>query len=251
MPTVYFISDFHLFSDVNANSSSLDREKKIVLWLESISHDTGILHLVGDIFDYWFEYKTVVPKGGVRLLGKLATMHDNGWEIHYHVGNHDMWVGSYIKDEIGLIIHTEPLLIQYGNKKFFIAHGDGLGSGDIKYKIIRFLLRSKFNQFLFARIHPNLGLYIMKASSLASRKAHNEKPTMDNLNEERLYKFANDHSKLHNVDFYVFGHRHLPSTILLENNSSFYICLGDWLKFCTYGIYAEENGGFELKSYAI
>ena len=166
---IYFISDFHL--GVPDYERSLDREKKIVRWLEFIKTDAAELYLLGDVFDFWFEYKHAVPRGYVRLLGKLAELSDSGIKIHYFTGNHDMWVFDYIPKEIGATLYREPVIRTYGEKKFFIGHGDGLGPGDHGYKFIKKIFASKTCQWLFARFHPNFGTWLANYFSRKSRIA--------------------------------------------------------------------------------
>jgi UDP-2,3-diacylglucosamine hydrolase len=166
---IYFISDFHL--GVPDQQRSLEREKKIVRWLEQIKADAAILYLMGDVFDYWFEYKHAVPKGYVRLLGKLAELADSGIEMHYFTGNHDMWAFDYLPQEIGLHLHREPIQKEYNLKKFYLGHGDGLGPGDHGYKFIKKVFANPVSQWLFARLHPNAGISLMRYFSQKSRIA--------------------------------------------------------------------------------
>lgn len=243
MRQVYFASDFHLGLDIKGQSS-LERENKIINWLDSIRQTPGILHLVGDIFDYWFEYKQVVPKGYHHLFSVLSKMNDEGWEINYHTGNHDMWVGKYFEQLFGAIIHRNPITIEYGSKSFYIGHGDGLGAGDYGYKLIKKIFASKLNQWLFTRIHPNLGISIMKYISKKSRLVDREVEEMNENSKEILLEFARADCKKNNHDYYIFGHRHYPSMIQLENKHSYYINLGDWLHFNTYLVY--DNGSINL-----
>ncbi|NNF35008.1 MAG: UDP-2,3-diacylglucosamine diphosphatase, partial [Saprospiraceae bacterium] len=163
----YFASDFHLGLDVSI--SSLEREKKIVRWMDGIKNDAKAIYLVGDVFDYWFEYGTVIPKGYTRLLGKLAELRDIGIPIYFFIGNHDMWMFRYLDEEMGIPIYRQPIQREIDGKKFFIGHGDGLGPGDHGYKFIKSIFSNRFCQWLFARIHPNLGIRIMKYVSGRSR----------------------------------------------------------------------------------
>lgn len=164
---IYFASDFHLGAP--NWTSSLIREKKIIAWLNEIEKDAAEIYFVGDVFDFWFEYKEVVPKGYVRLLGKLANLNDAGVKLHFFIGNHDMWLFDYLEKEIGAKIYKQPLLRKINEKIFFIGHGDGLGPGDFKYKMIKKIFRSKLCQWAFARIHPNFGIGIAKYFSKRSR----------------------------------------------------------------------------------
>ena len=232
---IYFISDFHL--GVPNDKDSRKREDKIVAWLNSISHDVQILYLMGDVFDYWFEYKEVVPRGYVRLLGKLAELSDAGVEMHYFTGNHDMWVFDYLPKEIGLQIHRNPIQKEYNGKKFFLGHGDGLGPGDFGYKFIKKVFANKLSQWLFARVHPNTGIGLMKFFSRKSRIATG---TSDDVylgdDKEWLMIFSREVLQKEHYDYFIFGHRHLPLDKQL-NDQSRYINLGEWINHFTYAVF--------------
>ena len=165
---IYFASDFHL--GMPTLEESIIREKKIVSWLDSIKLDAKSIYLIGDIFDFWFEYKKVVPKGFVRFLAKLADLTEKGIDIHYMVGNHDMWMHDYLEQEIGLKVHFQEFIIEQDHKLIFIGHGDGLGKGDYKYKILKSLFTSNLCKWLFSRLHPNFGIRLGQAWSNKSRK---------------------------------------------------------------------------------
>jgi UDP-2,3-diacylglucosamine hydrolase len=232
---IYFISDFHL--GVPDRASSLAREKKIVRWLEMIRKDVQILYLMGDVFDYWFEYSHAVPKGYVRLLGKLAELSDAGVEIHYFTGNHDMWVFDYLPQEIGLQLHREPIQREYNGLKFYLGHGDGLGPGDHGYKFIKKVFSNSASQWLFARIHPNSGIRLMQYFSKKSRIAtggSDEKFLGED--KEWLILYTKEVLKKEHFDYFIFGHRHLPLDIRL-NEKSRYINLGEWINHHTYGVF--------------
>jgi UDP-2,3-diacylglucosamine hydrolase len=231
----YFASDFHL--GIDGQLSSPEREKQIVRWLEAIRHDAAEIFLVGDIFDYWFEYKHVIPKGFTRLIGKLSELCDQGIPISFFTGNHDMWMFSYFHDELGIPIHRAPIHREIKGKKFIIGHGDGLGPGDHGYKFIKSVFSNKLCQWLFARIHPNLGISIMKYWSGKSRAATQEENRFLGKDKEWLVLFSEGTLKEEEIDYFVFGHRHLPIDYLLSNGSSRYINLGDWLKFNSYAVY--------------
>ena len=237
---IYFISDFHL--GVPNDKDSRKREDKIVAWLNSISHDVQILYLMGDVFDYWFEYKEVVPRGYVRLLGKLAELSDAGVELHYFTGNHDMWVFDYLPKEIGLQIHRAPIQKEYNGKKFFLGHGDGLGPGDFGYKFIKKVFANKLAQWLFARVHPNTGIGLMKFFSRRSRIATG---TSDDIylgdDKEWLMIFSREVLQQEHYDYFIFGHRHMPLDKQLSEKSR-YINLGEWINHFTYA----EFDGTEL-----
>jgi len=242
---IYFISDFHL--GVPNDADSRKREDKIVAWLNSIRNDVQILFLMGDVFDYWFEYKEVVPRGYVRLLGKLAELSDAGVEMHYFTGNHDMWVFDYLPKEIGLQIHRAPIQKEYNGKKFFLGHGDGLGPGDYGYKFIKKVFANKLAQWLFARIHPNTGIGLMKFFSRRSRIATG---TSDDVylgdDKEWLMIFSREVLQKEHYDYFIFGHRHMPLDKSLSDKSR-YINLGEWINHFTYAVYDGEE--LQLKKY--
>lgn len=242
---IYFISDFHL--GVPNDTDSRKREDKIVAWLNSISNDVEILYLMGDVFDYWFEYKEVVPRGYVRLLGKLAELSDVGVEMHYFTGNHDMWVFDYLPKEIGLQIHRAPIQMEYNGKKFFLGHGDGLGPGDYGYKFIKRVFANKLAQWLFARIHPNTGIGLMKFFSRRSRIATG---TSDDFylgdDKEWLMIYSREVLQTEHYDYFIFGHRHMPLDKALSDKSR-YINLGEWINHFTYAVYDGQE--LQLKKF--
>jgi UDP-2,3-diacylglucosamine hydrolase len=164
---IYFASDFHL--GVPDYESSLDREKRVVAWLDMVSADAAEIFLMGDVFDFWFEYKTVVPRGFVRILGKIAEITDRGIPVHYFTGNHDMWVFDYLPKETGVTLHKSTISREWNGKKFLLGHGDGLGPGDQGYKFIKRVFASPLTQWLFARLHPNIGIGIAQYWSRKSR----------------------------------------------------------------------------------
>ncbi len=236
---IYFISDFHL--GVPDYERSLEREKKIVRWLDMIKPDASELYLLGDVFDFWFEYRHAVPPGHVRLLGKLAELSDSGVTIHYFTGNHDMWVFEYLPKEIGLTIYREPVIRTYNNHKFFIGHGDGLGPGDYGYKFIKRVFSSKISQWLFARFHPNFGAWLAKYFSRKSRVATGTSDeTWLGDDKEFLMIFCNEYLKKEQIDYFIFGHRHL----VIDKNigkSSRYINLGEWINNSSYAEFDGEQ----------
>ena len=249
---IYFISDFHL--GVPDYASSLEREKKIVRWLDFIKADAAELFLMGDVFDYWFEYKNTVPKGYVRLLGKLAELADSGIKIHYFTGNHDMWVFDYLPHEIGMTIYREPIQREYNGKKFYLGHGDGLGPGDHGYKFIKKVFANKFSQWLFARIHPNFGIWLMKYFSKTSRVATgNADEKFLGEDKEWLVIYCKEVLKKEHFDYFIFGHRHLPLDIDLTTSiskgegESRYINLGEWINHQLYAVF--DGVVVEVKKY--
>jgi UDP-2,3-diacylglucosamine hydrolase len=238
---IYFASDFHL--GVPTYDSSLAREKKVVKWLDSIRADAAEIYLVGDIFDFWFEYKTAVPRGFVRLLGKIAEITDSGIPIHFFTGNHDMWTFDYLEKECGVKVYRNPIEIDYNGKKFFIGHGDGLGPGEASYKLLKGIFGSKLCQWAFARLHPNFGIGI---ANLWSRRSRVSNAGYDEVylgeEKEHLVSFCKDELKKSHFDYFIFGHRHLVLDIKVGDNSR-YINLGEWVTTPTYA----EYDGADLK----
>ena len=232
---IYFASDFHL--GVPDSASSLARERRIVAWLDVIKHDAHTIYLLGDIFDFWFEYKYTIPKGFIRLQGKLAELRDAGIAVTFFTGNHDMWMFDYFPSELGIAIYREPQLLQVGPHRLLIGHGDGLGPGDKTYKIIKKFFNSRLCQWLFARIHPNLGMLIAHTWSRKSRISNTKKEEkfMGESNEF-LLTYCRQLEQREHHDFYIFGHRHLPLDLSV-NDRSRYINLGEWVHFNTYAEY--------------
>lgn len=234
---VYFASDFHLGAP--GKTSTLEREKRVVRWLESVRHDAREIFLVGDIFDFWFEYRKVVPRGFTRILGKLADLTDSGIKVTLVTGNHDMWMFGYLKKEMNISVHKKPIVRTFNDKRFFIAHGDGLGPGEPSYKVMKAIFRSRFLQWLFARLHPNAAFAIGHYWSRKSRYNQGaEPPPFHGEDKEWLVVWCKQKLKSEHFDYFVFGHRHLALDIQLPDNSR-YINLGDWLNLFTY---AEFDG---------
>ena len=238
---IYFASDFHLGTP--DADDSLKRERNIVAWLQSIRHDAHAIFLLGDIFDFWFEYTHAIPKGFIRLQGKLAELRDEGTPIAFFTGNHDMWMFDYFPKELGIPIYRKPQVLQVGQHRLLMGHGDGLGPGDSVYKIQKKFFDSALCQWLFARIHPNLGIRIARYWSRKSR-INNTKQEERFSGEENefLLTYCREIEKKHHHDFYVFGHRHLPLDLAVSFNSR-YINLGEWVNFSTYA----EYDGREMK----
>jgi UDP-2,3-diacylglucosamine hydrolase len=242
---IFFLSDFHLGAPDAA--SSLEREKLIVQFLEEIKDQASAIFIVGDMFDFWYEYKKVVPKGGVRLLGKLASITDAGIPVHFFVGNHDMWMKSYLQQELNVPVYFEPKEFRFNNKLFHIGHGDGLGPGDHGYKALKKVFRNPLSQWLFGILPPYLGMGLANYSSRKSREATGviEEKFLGE-DKEWLIIYAKEVLKEKKVDYFIFGHRHLPIDYRLSNESR-YINLGDWIHYCTYAVFDGEN--LQLKSY--
>ena len=231
---IYFASDFHL--GVPDAASSLAREKKIVRWLDTIRHDAQMLFLVGDVFDFWFEYRHAIPKGFIRLQGKLAELSDTGLPIYLFTGNHDMWMFDYFTQELNIPVLRKPVSIQINGSKFYIGHGDGLGPKDYTYKVLKRIFASKLSQWLFARIHPNLGIGVANYWSRKSRIRNTKVDEVFKPGEEWLVTYCTEMEKQHHHDYYIFGHRHLPLDLEI-NNSSRYVNLGEWVNYCSYAQY--------------
>lgn len=242
---IYFASDFHLGAPTY--EASREREDKIVNWLDEIRNNAKEIYLVGDLFDFWFEYKRAIPKGFVRLQGKIAEITDSGIAVHVFTGNHDMWMFDYLPKELGVNMYREPIKKTYNGKTFYIGHGDGLGPGDHGYKFIKKVFANKICQWLFARMHPNFGIWLADFWSGKSRKANrdsDEKYLGDD--NEFLVQFCKTHLKKEHIDYFIFGHRHLPLEIEVGNNSK-YINLGEWMNYDTYAVWDGEK--MELKKY--
>ncbi|MFO8086775.1 MAG: UDP-2,3-diacylglucosamine diphosphatase [Bacteroidales bacterium] len=242
---IYFLSDAHL--GVPDHSSSLLRERKLVQWLHQIKPTAKAIYFLGDIFDFWFEYKHVVPKGHVRLFGTIAQFTDEGIPVHFFPGNHDLWVKDYFTTEMGMQIHPAPMRAQFCGHTFYIAHGDGLGQGDRNYKLLKKVFTCPLCQWLFARLHPNfavgLARYLSRRSRMASR---DEEATFLGEDKEFLIAYAKEILKTEHFDYFVFGHRHLPLEIPLNEHSTYYN-LGEWFNRFTYGVFDGEN--FELRTF--
>lgn len=235
---IYFASDFHLGS--YPSDQSRDREKHIISWLDFIKKDASELYLVGDIFDFWFEYSSVVPKGYIRFLGKLAELADLGIKITLFKGNHDMWMFGYLKDELKAEIISNEKEITLNGKTFYIHHGDGLGPGDAKYKFLKKIFRSPLCQWLFARLHPNLGIGIAQRWSKHSRISNNNEEKFLGEENEWLIVYAKEILENRHYDYFIFGHRHLPYEIALKNNSRI-VNLGEWINYHTFAVWDGEE----------
>ena len=242
---IYFLSDFHLGAP--DATSSLVREKKIVSFLNYIQDDASAIFIVGDVFDFWYEYKTVVPKGNVRLLGKLAELTDKGLPIYFFVGNHDMWMKDYFQIELNIPIYFEPKIFEWNDKKFYIGHGDGLGPGDQGYKFIKKIFRNKLCQWLFGQLHPNWGI---RLANYFSKKSREKTGTSDEHflgeNAEWLILYCKEVLQKEHFDYFIFGHRHYPIDFTL-NEKSRYINLGDWIRSFTYATF--DGNIVELKKW--
>jgi len=241
---IYFLSDFHLGAP--DFESSLKREKLIVQFLDEIKRDASEIFIVGDIFDFWYEYRKVVPKGQVRLLGKLAELSDSGIQLHFFVGNHDMWMRDYFQKELGIPVYYEPKEFTRNGKRFLIGHGDGLGPGDHGYKRLKKIFRNPACKWLFGILPPIMGMGLANYLSRRSRAQTGATEEVF-LGEDRewLLIYCKEQLKKENFDFFVFGHRHLPIDYRLDNSR--YINLGDWIRYNTYAVFNGKD--ITLRSY--
>ena len=242
---IYFLSDFHLGAPDAA--SSLQREKKIVRFLDSIKNDAEQIFIVGDMFDFWFEYSTVVPRGYTRILGKLADLTDSGILIHFFVGNHDMWMKDYFQTELNIPVYFEPKTFEFNGKKFYIGHGDGLGPGDKGYKFLKKIFRNKICQWMFGIIPPAIGMGIANYFSIKSRAAAGSAPqSFLGEKNEWLISYSKQILQNEHYDYLIFGHRHLPIDFTI-NEKSRYINLGEWMNYNSYTVF--DGANLEMKYY--
>jgi len=244
---IYFASDFHL--GIPDHKSSLIREKKLVRWLDQISVDASEVFLMGDIFDFWFEFRHVVPKGYVRLLGKIAELTDRGIPVNIYCGNHDIWAFDYFKTELNVNLERKPVIREFDGFKLFLAHGDGLGPGDNGYKRLKKVFEFKPNQFLLKLLHPDIvvwmGLYFSRKSRYANIIREGKPENHVKIKDEMLVKYAmRKIESIPDIDFFIFGHRHIPVKEKIGNNAEV-IILGDWLTHFSYGIF--EDGKMHLR----
>lgn len=259
---VYFLSDFHLgagYHLTKAKERGIDFpkdideltyarhevERKLCRWLDMVKDDAKAIYLLGDIFDYWFEYKNVVPRGFTRFLGKISELTDSGVEVHFFIGNHDIWVTDYLQDECGMIVHTKTLVADILEKKFFLNHGDGLGDESVTFQFLRSIFHNKFLRWLFAAIHPRWTV------GFAHRWSNHSRSTggfIDYMGEDKefLIKFVKEqHKKTPDINFYIFGHRHILLDLMLSQNARAVI-LGDWISYFSYAVFDGETLSLEL-----
>ncbi len=240
---IYFASDFHL--GVPSKEKSRQREAQLVQWLTTISADAKEVYLLGDLFDFWYEYQTVVPKGFVRFQAKIAELCDAGIQVHIFIGNHDMWMFKYFEEELGAKMHRKPLRVEFSGKQFLIGHGDGLGPGDGAYKIIKKVFANPLCIWLFKWIHPDIGVGLANFWSGRSRKS-NEQADEQYFGDDNewLLLYCKEVVKTEKTDYFIFGHRHLAMDKDVDGNAR-YINLGSWFKTPHYAVW---NGtDLELK----
>jgi len=231
---IYFASDFHL--GIPTLAESHDRERKIVRWLDEVAQDAAYIFLLGDVFDFWFEYKRSVPRGFVRLLGKLAELSDAGIPIAMFSGNHDIWMWDYFPQELNIPVVHRPVSFKAGSHTFHVGHGDGLGPGDHVFKAVKKVFRNPLFQWLYARVHPNTGISVAQHLSNSSRHSGEGKVATFHGENEWLIRYCEAMHQKSAHDFYLFGHRHLPMDIPIGHGGR-YLNLGEWINYCTYASY--------------
>jgi len=242
---IYFISDVHLGAP--AFNDNRERELLLAKWLDEINEDVAELYLMGDIFDFWWEYKKVIPRGFTRILGRIANLTDRGIPVHFFPGNHDLWVFDYLPAEIGVIVHRNEIVKEIGGKKFFLAHGDGLDAEDVGYIRLKKIFTNKNLQWWYSRLHPNFALHIAHKWSGSSRTDKLKKKEKEfSVNNDGMYKFALSYLKQEPIDYFIFGHRHIMVNSPINENTRF-VLLGDWISNFSYGVFDGEK--FELKKY--
>ncbi|PTM09082.1 MAG: UDP-2,3-diacylglucosamine hydrolase [Bacteroidetes bacterium] len=242
---IYFSSDNHLGAPTQEKSRP--REKKFINWLDEIIDDAAAIFLLGDLFDFWFEYKKVVPKGFTRTLGKLAEISDSGIPIYYFVGNHDLWMSGYFEDELNIPVFHKPQEFFFNQTSFLIGHGDGLGPGDKGYKLMKKVFTNPVFKWLFRWVHPDIGVSIAQYLSVKNKLiSGDDDATFLGEDNEWLVQYCKQKLQENHRDYFIFGHRHLPLEIVLEPNSK-YVNLGDWITYYTYGVF--DGKSMELKKY--
>lgn len=227
----YFASDFHL--GLAAGTDPLEREKLVVRWLSDIQEQAESIYLVGDIFDFWWEYKKVVPKGFTRFLGKISELTDAGIDVHFFTGNHDMWIGDYLSDECGMVIHTGAYRFEKDGKKFYLAHGEGLGIDERGYKILLWIFRNRILRRLYSALHPRFGVGLGHAWSNKSRLGKSYSKEFEGAENEPLFRHATKIMEKEDIDYFIFGHRHLALDHNIGKKSRIFI-MGNWFNAPVY-----------------
>ena len=242
---IYFASDQHFGAPTS--ELSFPREQKFVAWLDEIKGDAEAIFLLGDLFDFWFEYKTVVPKGFIRVLGKLAEIRDSGIPIYFFVGNHDLWMEDYFQKELNISVFHDNQEYTFGDKTFLIGHGDGKGPGDLGYKRMKKIFTNPFFKWLFRWLHPDIGVRLAQYLSVKNKLISGDEDVTF-LGEDNEWLILYSKRKLENkhYNYLIFGHRHLPMKLTVGENAE-YVNLGDWITYFTYGVFDGEN--LEIKKY--
>ncbi len=243
---IYFLSDAHLGSLAIAHPRM--QERRLVNFLDSIKHKAEAVYLLGDIFDFWYEYKTAVPKGYTRLLGKISELTDLGVEVHFFYGNHDLWQHDYFEKECGMILHPHSEVVELHGQTFYLSHGDGLGTDDKKFKLLRAIFHNATCQRLFSALHPRWGMAFGLEWARRSRlkREDGKEPPYQGENNESLVLFAKDYLKTHpDINYFVFGHRHIELDLMLSRTSRLLI-LGDWITLFSYAVFDGEHMFMEI-----
>jgi len=236
---IYFASDQHFGAPTMLKSK--EREKIFIQWLDYIKKDASHLFLLGDLFDFWFEYKKVVPKGFVRVMGKLAELKDRGIEIHFFTGNHDLWMRDYFETELGISVYHQPMAYEFNGKHFLIGHGDGLGPGDMGYKLMKKVFKNPFSKTLFRWLHPDIGIRLGQYFSVENKLISGEEDVVFmGEDKEMLILYCKEIYKTTPYHFFLFGHRHLPMEIKIAENSM-YVNTGDWISYFSYAVFDGET----------
>jgi UDP-2,3-diacylglucosamine hydrolase len=242
---IYFASDQHFGAPTSEKSSI--RERKFIRWLDIVKQDAEAIFLLGDLFDFWFEYKKVVPKGFVRILGKLAEIRDSGIPVYFFVGNHDLWMHDYFEKELDIPVYHKPKEFAFNQKIFLIGHGDGLGPGDKGYKRMKKVFVNPFSKWLYRWLHPDIGVSLAQYFSVKNKLiSGDEDVTFLGEEGEWLVQYAKRKLESKHYDYFLFGHRHLPMEISVGENSK-YINTGDWIDHFTYAVFDGED--LTLQSY--
>ncbi len=241
MKNVYFLSDAHLGS--RAIEHSRTHERRLVNFLDQIKKNAAAVYLLGDMFDFWYEFKTVVPKGYTRLLGKISELTDNGVEVHFFTGNHDIWCGDYLEKECGMILHRTPFTCEIEGKLFYLAHGDGLGDSDRKFRMLHAMFHSKILQTLFSAIHPRWSMELGLEWAKHSRLKRENGGEADYMGEDKecLVLYSKDYLKSHpDINFFIYGHRHIELDLMLSRSTRMLV-LGDWISSFTYAVFDGDH----------
>jgi UDP-2,3-diacylglucosamine hydrolase len=241
MRPIYFLSDAHLGS--RAIPHGRMHERRLVNFLDSIKHKAAAIYMLGDMFDFWYEYKMVVPRGYTRFLGKISELTDMGVEVHFFIGNHDIWCSDYLEKECGMILHRQPLTTEIYGREFYLAHGDGLGDSDKKFKFLRAMFHNRFLQKAFSNIHPRWSIDFGLSWAKHSRLKHDNEGDPEYLGEqnEHLVIYSKEYLQTHpEINFFIYGHRHIELDLMLSKTSRILI-LGDWIKLFSYAVFDGEN----------
>ena len=242
MKNVYFLADAHLGSLAIPHQRM--QERRLVRFLDSIKTKAAAVYLLGDMFDYWYEYRYVVPKGFTRFLGKLSELTDMGVEVHYFTGNHDIWTYGYLEQECGVILHRQPLTVEIYGRVFYLAHGDGLGDPNRKFQFLRWVFHNRTCQRLFSTLHPRwsmqFGLQWAKRSRL--KRLDGKEPPYMGEDQEHLVLYTKEYLETHpNIDVFIYGHRHIELDLILRKDGARMMILGDWIWQFTYAVFDGEH----------